>query len=249
MTAENKKISKIRLDKLIVDNNLAETRNKAQALIMSGQVLVDNTVISKPGTLVKPSASIIIKKTNPYVSRGGLKLEHALKSLNISVVNKTCMDIGASTGGFTDCLLQNGAKKVYAIDVGHKQLHYKLKNNPDVISMEGINFRYFSNKNLKEPIEFVTIDVSFISLEKIIPNVLQCISKGAPVLALIKPQFEASPSELKKGVIKDENVRTKTIDKIRSFILNIGLEILGEADSEIKGPKGNIEHFILFKTS
>jgi 23S rRNA (cytidine1920-2'-O)/16S rRNA (cytidine1409-2'-O)-methyltransferase len=237
-------MTKTRLDVLLHERGLAESRSKAQALIMAGQVLVDGVPVTKAGTPVKPEAILSIKKTNPYVSRGGLKLEGALETLGTDVRDKVCMDVGASTGGFTDCLLQHGARKVYAVDVGHGQLHYKLRSDPRVINIEGVNFRYFSCESLKEKVEFVTIDVSFISLEKILPPVVGCLAEMGEILAMVKPQFEASPGETKKGVVRDETVRTRTIEKIKIFASTLGLHLNGELDSPVKGPEGNIEHFL-----
>ena len=212
----DKKPKKIRLDKYITGLGLVETRSKAQALIIAGQVLVNDVPSTKSGELIKTTDKVSIKERNPYVSRGGLKLKGALDFFNIDVNNKICMDIGASTGGFTDCMLQSGAKKVYAIDAGKNQIDYNLKKDPKVISYENANFRYFSLQNLKEDIEFVTIDVSFISLEKILPVLVKMIKAGTEVVALVKPQFEVSREMLKKGVVRDEIIfsnffRTKNI--------------------------------------
>jgi 23S rRNA (cytidine1920-2'-O)/16S rRNA (cytidine1409-2'-O)-methyltransferase len=171
-------------------------------------------------------------------------LPGALETLGTDVRDKVCMDVGASTGGFTDCLLLHGARKVYAVDVGHGQLHYKLRSDPRVINIEGVNFRYFSCESLKEKVEFVTIDVSFISLEKILPPVVGCLAEMGEILAMVKPQFEASPGETKKGVVRDETVRTRTIKKIKIFASTLGLHLNGELDSPVKGPEGNIEHFL-----
>lgn len=238
---------KIRLDKFMVEKGLAETRTRAQALIEDGKVDVPGVPVVKPGTLVDRGTSVTITEEIPYVSRGGLKLAAALDAFPINLQNKVCMDIGASTGGFTDCMLQRGASRVYALDVGHGQLHYKLRKDPRVINTEGVNFRYFSCENLKEPIEFATIDVSFISLEKILPVASSCLVPGGEMLAMVKPQFEASPKEVKKGVVRDETLRQKTITKIKDFSAGLALELLGELDSPVKGPQGNIEHFLWLK--
>lgn len=238
---------KIRLDLLLVSKGLAETRSKAQALILAGHVDVDGAANLKAGTAVNPDSTITIKEQNPYVSRGGIKLRSALDAFGIDVSGKVCMDIGASTGGFTDCLLQRGAAKVYALDVGHNQLHEKLRKDPRVISMEGVNFRYFQPEILKDPVQFVTIDVSFISLDKILPGAARFSSENAEILAMVKPQFEASPKELKKGVIRDETGRLKAVKKIKDFAESIGLAVAGEADSSIKGPQGNLERFLWLK--
>jgi 23S rRNA (cytidine1920-2'-O)/16S rRNA (cytidine1409-2'-O)-methyltransferase len=238
------KTAKQRLDLLIVEKGFAESRSKAQAMIMAGQVIVEGKANPKAGDLTPADAVITVKKTNPYVSRGGLKLESALHSLNIPVTGKVCMDIGASTGGFTDCLLQHGAAKVYAVDVGHNQLHPRIKADPRVISLEGVNFRYFPSEILKDPVEFVTIDVSFISLDKILPVAASVSAPGAQFLAMVKPQFEVTPGETKKGVVKDEKIRLKAIDKIKRLSKELNLNINGENDSALKGPEGNLEHFL-----
>jgi 23S rRNA (cytidine1920-2'-O)/16S rRNA (cytidine1409-2'-O)-methyltransferase len=242
-----KKKPKVRLDQHIVNLGLACNISKAQALIIARSVEISSSSPLKPGTLVETSEKITIKKSNPYVSRGGLKLESAMASFGVQCKDKICMDIGASTGGFTDYMLQHGAKLVYAVDVGQGLLDYGLAGNPKVKKMENINFRYFSNINLKEKIEFVTIDVSFISLEKILPKTVEILEPGGMIVAMVKPQFEAAPKDVFRGVVKNEGARLSAIEKIRKFSKNIGLEVLGEADSGIKGPRGNLEHFIWMK--
>ena len=181
---------KKRLDVLIFEKGLAETRTKAQALIMAGSVLADGEQVTKAGTLVDENIQIEIEKQNPYVSRGGLKLESVLELFKIDFTNKICMDIGASTGGFTDCMLQHGAKKVYAVDVGRGQLHYKLRQDTRVVNIESVNFRYFDKTLLKDKIEIITIDVSFISLDKILPLASEILDINGLIVAMIKPQFE-----------------------------------------------------------
>ncbi|MBQ3943608.1 MAG: TlyA family RNA methyltransferase [Elusimicrobia bacterium] len=238
---------KTRLDILIFEKGLAETRSKAQALVMAGSVLVNGKKITKAGTQVSTEDIIEIEKQNPYVSRGGLKLESVLNLFELDFNDKICIDIGASTGGFTDCMLQHGAKKVYAVDVGTAQLHYKLRNDARVVNIENVNFRYFDKSLLKDDIDIITIDVSFISLDKILPLASEIIKNTGFIVAMIKPQFELEPNEIKKGVVKDEKLRQKAIDKIKNFALNLGLEIIKEQDSGIKGPKGNLEHFILLR--
>jgi len=238
---------KKRLDVLIFEKNLVESRSKAQALVMEGKVFVDGEKITKAGTQVNEDAVIEIEKQNPYVSRGGLKLESVLSLFDIDFTDKICIDIGASTGGFTDCMLQHGAKKVYAVDVGTAQLHYKLRNDKRVVNIENVNFRYFDKSLLKDKIDIVTIDVSFISLDKILPVVSEVVTNESLVVAMIKPQFELEPFEVKKGVVKDESLRQKAIDKIKKCAINLGFEILKEQDSAVKGPKGNLEHFVLLK--
>ncbi|MDD5021659.1 MAG: TlyA family RNA methyltransferase [Endomicrobiaceae bacterium] len=237
---------KKRLDILIFEKGLAETRTKAQALLMAGSVLVDGQQITKAGTLVDENSLIEIEKLNPYVSRGGLKLESVLRLFDIDFTDKVCMDIGASTGGFTDCMLQHGAKKVYSVDVGTAQLHYKLRQDTRVINIENVNFRYFDKTLLKDSIEVITIDVSFISLDKILPLATDILNINGFMIAMIKPQFELSPKEVKKGVVKDDNLRFKAINKIKDCAKNLKLKIEKEADSALKGPKGNLEHFVLF---
>ncbi|MDR2817965.1 MAG: TlyA family RNA methyltransferase [Endomicrobium sp.] len=241
------KNKKKRLDILVFEKGFAETRTKAQAFIMGGSVFVNNQVQHKPSILVGEEDIIEIKNISPYVSRGGLKLESALRGLNIDVKGYICLDIGASTGGFTDCMLQKGAIKVYSVDVGSGQLHYKLRNDKRVINIENVNFRYFDDALLKDRVDFTTIDVSFISLDKILPMVYKTICENSSVLAMIKPQFELEPSEIKKGVVRDEKLRQKAISKIKNFALSLGFKIISDADSELKGPKGNLEHFVLLE--
>jgi 23S rRNA (cytidine1920-2'-O)/16S rRNA (cytidine1409-2'-O)-methyltransferase len=238
---------KKRLDVLIFERGLCETRSKAQAIVMEGIVLVDGKKITKSGTQVDDTALIEIEKQNPYVSRGGLKLESVLKLFDIDFTDKVCIDIGASTGGFTDCMLQHGAKKVYAVDVGTAQLHYKLRNDKRVVNIENVNFRYFDKNLLKDIIDVITIDVSFISLDKILPLASEIISVTGIIIAMIKPQFELEPNEIKKGVVRNEELRQKAINKIKDFSEKLNLEILKEQDSGVKGPKGNLEHFIMLR--
>ncbi|MDR2191719.1 MAG: TlyA family RNA methyltransferase [Endomicrobium sp.] len=242
-----KRLDVKRLDVVIFEKGLAQTRTKAQAYIMSGCVCVNGQPALKAGTPVCKEDIIEIKNANPYVSRGGLKIESALNALNIDVSGFICLDIGASTGGFTDCMLQKGASKVYAVDVGEKQLHYKLCKDPRVINVENVNFRYFDVSLIKDPIDFAAIDVSFISLDKILPAAYKSIKDGGKVLAMIKPQFELTASEVKKGVVRDETLRQKAINKIKTFALTLGFTLISETDSGLKGPKGNIEHFILLQ--
>jgi len=237
---------KKRLDVLMFEKGLAETRSKAQSLIMSGSVYVNGQQITKAGTAFSEDILIEVEKQNPYVSRGGLKLESVIELFKTDFKDKICADIGASTGGFTDCMLQHGAKKVYAIDVGTAQLHYKLRNDNRVVNIENANFRYFDKSLIKDSIDIATIDVSFISLDKILPKAVEIIKPDGFIIAMIKPQFELNPAEVKKGVVRDENLRLKAINKIKNFALQTGLTIKQEADSAVKGPKGNIEHFVLF---
>lgn len=238
---------KKRLDVVIFEKGLSESRSKAQALVMAGEVLVNGEKITKAGFQVSDDDLIEIEKQNPYVSRGGLKLESVLKLFEIDFTDKVCMDIGASTGGFTDCMLQHGAKKVYAVDVGTAQLHYELRNDPRVVNIENVNFRYFDKALLKDDIDIITIDVSFISLDKILPLASEIVSNTGNIIAMIKPQFELEPGEVKKGVVKDEKLRQKAIDKIKNVVESLNMTVLKEQDSGLKGPKGNLEHFILLK--
>jgi len=240
------KKTKNRLDKLLVERGLSPTRERAKALIMAGAVVVDDTVIDKAGTLVGHDAAIRIKgQDNPYVSRGGLKLKGALESFGIRVTDAVALDVGVSTGGFTDCLLQAGARKVYAVDVGYGQLAWKLRQDSRVVLFERTNIRYFTGKELRDPIDIVTIDVSFISLRLALPPVLPLIREGAAILALVKPQFEAGRGNVgKKGVVRDPAVHAWVIEEIKNFAGNAGLTVVGVCESPILGPAGNREFFL-----
>jgi 23S rRNA (cytidine1920-2'-O)/16S rRNA (cytidine1409-2'-O)-methyltransferase len=247
----SKKIKKVRLDLLLVDRDICQTRERARALIMSGAVLVGETKMDKAGTLVSPDAEIRIEgEDNPYVSRGGLKLKGALKTFDINVRNLVALDVGASTGGFTDCLLQEGARKVYAVDVGYGQLAWKLRNDERVVNLERTNIRYFEGTEIKDDIDLVTIDASFISLRLIIPAVLRLVKENdAIMLALIKPQFEAGRDEVEKhGVIRNPDVHDKVLEGIKEFSLELGLSVMGVCESPLMGPKGNKEFFIYLRT-
>ncbi len=239
-------MKKERLDKLLVKLGLTETRQKAQALIMAGLVYVNNKRVDKAGTKVPIEAQIEIKGSPcPYVSRGGLKLEHGLKEFSIEVKGLVCADIGASTGGFTDCLLKHGATKVYAIDVGRGQLHWSLRQDPRVIVMEGINARYLKPEDLPEALDLVTIDVSFISLTKILPAAKGLLKPQGKIIALIKPQFEVGPKNVGKGgVVRNPALHQQAIEKIKNFSHTLGLFVLGITKSPIKGTAGNIEFLI-----
>ena len=247
----NKKIKKIRLDLLLVDRGTCQTRERARALIMSGAVLVGETKMDKAGTLVSPDAEIRIEgEDNPYVSRGGLKLKGALTAFDINVRDLVALDVGASTGGFTDCLLQEGARKVYAIDVGYGQLAWKLRTDERVVTLERTNIRYFEDSLIKDTIDMATIDASFISLRLVIPAVLRLVKKNdAIMLALIKPQFEAGRDEVEKhGVIRNSEVHERVIEGIKKFCAGLGLSVMGICESPLIGPKGNREFFIYLKT-
>lgn len=238
--------NKERLDALLVNRGLFESRAKAQAAIMAGQVLVNEQKIDKPGTQVKPEVTIrLLGDKLRYVSRGGLKLEKALQIFPISVEGKVVADIGASTGGFTDCALQNGAAKVYAIDVGYGQLAWKLRSDERVINMERTNVRYLEAKDLPEQVDAATIDVAFISLDKILPAVHKILKPEGFVVALIKPQFEAGRENVgKKGVVRDAKVHQEVINNVIAFAKAEGFGIAGLDFSPIKGPEGNIEYLL-----
>ena len=238
---------KERLDVLLVKQGLAPSREKAKAVLMAGQVFVDNQKEDKPGTMFDPDKVQIEVRGNTlkYVSRGGLKLEKAMKECPIELLEKICMDIGASTGGFTDCMLQNGASKVYAIDVGHGQLDWTLRNDERVICMEKTNFRYVTKEQVPEEIDFASVDVSFISLTKILPAAKPLLKEGGQMVCLIKPQFEAGREKVgKKGVVTDKQVHMEVIEKVAGFAASIGFFILGLSYSPIKGPEGNIEYLL-----
>lgn len=240
---------KIRLDILLVERGLSPTRERARALIMSGSVLVEEKKADKAGTLVSPEAEIrIAGSDNPYVSRGGLKLKGALSEFNIDVNGLVALDVGVSTGGFTDCLLSEGVRKVYAVDVGYGQLAWKLRTDDRVVLFERTNIRYFSGDEIHDKIDIAVVDVSFISLKLVLPVVFGLIEKDAIVLALIKPQFEAGRGEVgKKGVVKDPSVHKRVIDEIKEFAIGLGVTVLGVTESPITGPAGNREFFLYAK--
>ncbi|MBR4723218.1 MAG: TlyA family RNA methyltransferase, partial [Clostridia bacterium] len=234
--------SKLRLDVLLVEKGLCESREKAKALIMAGQVYVDGQKCDKAGDTVDASKMPEIRgETLKYVSRGGLKLEKALNTFPIDLNEKICMDIGASTGGFTDCMLQNGAKKVFAVDVGYGQFSWKLRNDARVVNMERTNIRYVTAKDIGIPIDFASIDVSFISLKLVLPVLYELLTPCGEAVALIKPQFEAGRGQVgKKGVVRDINVHLSVVENILSFAQNTGFSVYGLSYSPIKGPEGNI---------
>jgi 23S rRNA (cytidine1920-2'-O)/16S rRNA (cytidine1409-2'-O)-methyltransferase len=237
---------KQRLDTLLVELGISENRSKASALILAGSVLVNNVKISKSGTQVSPDADVrLINAPTSYVSRGGLKLEGALQDLNIKVDGKVALDIGASTGGFTDALLKHGAKKIYAFDVGYGQFDWKLRNDPRVTLYERINARYLKPSDIPEQADLAVIDVSFISLKLVLPAIVPLLHDTGEILALIKPQFELSKSEIGKGgVVKDSEKHEKAILSVSEFVEGMNMTILGKTQSKHPGPKGNIEFFI-----
>ncbi len=240
-------MKKERLDVLVVERGLAESRTRAQALILAGQVVVDDQRIDKPGTRVAVDAELRLKgEVLRYVSRGGLKLEGALEHFQLDVTGAVCADIGASTGGFTDCLLQRGAVKVHAIDVGYGQLHEKLRRDPRVISRERVNARHLTDDDLPEPVSVIVIDVSFISLTLVLPPVLPRLLEGGVLVALVKPQFEVGPANIDKGgVVRDAVARQQSIDDITAFVRAQGLTVRGVIDSPIAGPAGNVEALLV----
>ena len=245
------KVKKIRLDTYLTEQGFFESRARAQAAIMAGQVLVDEQKIDKPGTAIKPGAAIrLLGDQLKYVSRGGLKLEKALQVFPVTVEGKVMADIGASTGGFTDCALQNGASKVYAVDVGYGQLAWKLRSDPRVVNMERTNARTLDETSLPEQVDAVSIDVAFISLEKILPAVKKILKPDGFVIALIKPQFEAGKEHIgKKGVVKDPDVHKEVISRIINFAKMEGFGIGGLDFSPVKGPEGNIEYLLYLKAA
>ena len=240
---------KERLDVLLVKKNLAESREKAKAIIMSGIVYVDGQKEDKAGSMFEDTALVEVRgSTLKYVSRGGLKLEKAMERFGVGLSGKVCMDVGASTGGFTDCMLQNGAKKVYSVDVGHGQLAWKLRNDERVVCMEKTNIRYVTPEEIPERVQFVSIDVSFISLTKVLGPVQALMEPEGDVVCLIKPQFEAGREKVgKKGVVRDPAVHLEVIQMVASFAGSIGFEALHLDFSPIKGPEGNIEYLLHLK--
>ncbi|MGL4363211.1 MAG: TlyA family RNA methyltransferase [Cellulosilyticaceae bacterium] len=240
---------KERLDILIAERGLAESRERAKAYIMAGVVYVDGQKEDKPGLKIPTTATIEVRQKMKYVSRGGYKLEKAMEVFPISIEGKICMDVGASTGGFTDCMLQNGATKVYAIDVGYGQLAWKLRQDERVICMEKTNMRYVTTEQVPEPIAFTSIDVAFISISKILlPVYTLSDANEGEVVALIKPQFEAGREQVEKhGVVKDPKVHKQVIVAVWDYAVSIGFTVLGLDYSPIKGPEGNIEYLIHLK--
>lgn len=243
------KVKKERLDVLLVSRGLAPSREKAKALIMTGSVLVNEEREDKAGSTFPEDVEIRIKgKHLKYVSRGGYKLEKAMQVFPIDLNGKTCMDVGASTGGFTDCMLQNGAEKVYAVDVGTNQLAWSLRQDERVVSLENTNIRYITGEEIPEPVSFVSIDVAFISLTKVLEPVLERMAENGEMVCLIKPQFEAGREKVgKKGVVRDKKVHEEVVGQITEFAVSCGFGIFGLDFSPIKGPEGNIEYLLYLK--
>ena len=240
------KMPKERLDRLMVKRELVESREKARALIMSGRVLVNSRRIEKPSDMIEEASDITIKgRVAPFVSRGGEKLEEALSRFSIEVEGKIALDVGASTGGFTDCLLQRGSKRVYALDVGYGQLAWKLRTDPRVVPIERQNVRYIKKDTIPEKVDLITIDVSFISLKKVIPAVLPLLNSRGEMVCLIKPQFEVGKGEVgKKGVVKDPEKHRRVVEEISAFARELNLFVKGVIESPILGQEGNREFFI-----
>ncbi|MFL6526519.1 MAG: TlyA family RNA methyltransferase [Chthoniobacterales bacterium] len=239
------KTPKLRLDLALVERGLSVTREQAQRAIMAGEVRIDDRVATKASVMVTAEMNVAIAEQPKFVGRGGLKLEGALDSFALNVRDAVALDIGASTGGFTDCLLQRGAAKVYAIDVGHGQLAWKIRNDPRVIVREKLNARYLSRADIPEPIHVCVIDVSFISLTLILPNAFELLTPSGVLLALIKPQFELQPQEVGAGgIVSDPQLHEKAQARIRSFVTNAGNQVVGVAPSVVRGTDGNQEFFL-----
>ena len=238
-------MTRVRLDHLVVDRGLAASRERARALILAGQVLVDGRPATKAGTAVDDGARVELREDDhPYVGRGGLKLAHALDTFHIAVDGREALDIGASTGGFTDVLLQRGATRVVALDVGHGQLDWTLRNDPRVLVIERFNARHLTPSDLPGLVDIAVIDVSFISLRQILPVIPPVLRPGGDVIALVKPQFEAGRAEVRKGVIHDETVRLRVVDEITAAATGLGLTPMGSVPSPITGQKGNVEFLL-----
>ena len=242
---------KKRIDILLFEKGLAPSREKAKTMIMAGNVYVNNQKYDKPGDTVDEDAQIEVRgSTLKYVSRGGLKLEKAMQLFPSTLDEKICMDVGASTGGFTDCMLQNGASRVYSIDVGYGQLAWQLRQDPRVVNLERTNARYLTKEQVPEEIDFFSVDVSFISLKIILPAVRPLLKDGGQAVCLIKPQFEAGRDKVgKKGVVRDKKVHEEVVQMICDFVLENGYSVLGLTFSPVKGPEGNIEYLVFLQKS
>jgi len=239
--------TKARLDQLLVERGLAESRTRAQALVLAGRVLVGGARVDKAGTLVPTEAEISLKgEVLPYVSRGGVKLAGALDTLGVRVAGLRCLDVGASTGGFTDCLLQRGAASVAAVDVGYGQLAQKLRDDPRVLVRERTNARDLEPSQIDGVVDLTVVDASFIGLGKLLPAIARCTRAGGQLVALVKPQFEVGREEARKtkGVVRDAALRTRAIDRVTEEIASAGFRVLGRCDSQLPGPRGNVEAFV-----
>jgi 23S rRNA (cytidine1920-2'-O)/16S rRNA (cytidine1409-2'-O)-methyltransferase len=238
-------MARLRLDQLVLDKGLAPSRERAKAVVLAGLVSVDGAVVTKAGTLVDAAADVTLQAPDhPYVGRGGLKLAHALDEFKIDVRGREALDVGASTGGFTDVLLQRGAARVVALDVGHGQLDWRLRNDPRVVVIEHFNARHLTLADLPGPADVVVIDVSFISLRQILPAVATVIRPGADVVALVKPQFEAGRDEVRKGIIRDPAVHERVLAEVTTAGAEVGLTRVGSTPSPITGQKGNVEFLL-----
>lgn len=244
-------MAKIRLDVYLTENGLAPSRNAAQAMIMAGDIYIDNQKAMKAGEMIKGNENIAVRgKGMPYVSRGGLKLEKAMNVFDVNLTDKVCMDIGASTGGFTDCMLQSGASRVYSIDVGYGQLAWKLRQDARVVNLERTNIRYIKRETLGETPEFFSVDVSFISLKLVLPVVFEVLADGGEGVCLIKPQFEAGRDKVgKKGVVREKSTHIEVIEAVLCFTKEIGFSVKGLDFSPVRGPEGNIEYLMHIKKS
>ena len=250
MDCRTVQLTKVRLDQLVVEKGLAPSRERARALILAGQVRVAGQPATKAGTSIDADADVeLVAPDHPYVGRGGLKLAHALDAFAISVEGRECLDIGASTGGFTDVMLQRGAVRVVALDVGHGQIDWKLRNDPRVLVIEGFNARHLTPADIPGPVDFVTIDVSFISLRQIFPVVPPVLRPDADVVALVKPQFEAGRGEVGKGVIHDAAVHARVLEEVAAAAAGVGLTATASTPSPITGQKGNVEFLLHLRAS
>lgn len=245
MKESTSKKGKLRLDELLVQKGLVDSRSKARALIMAGSVLVEGVRVDKAGVMVAPQTRIEVKGGQRYVSRGGLKLEAALKHFGIDPKGMVAIDIGASTGGFTDCLLKHGATRVHAVDVGYGQLDWRLRGDERLRVHERLNARYLKFEDIGEKVDIATLDVSFISLTLVVPPLLNILRRGGILVALIKPQFEVGRGEVGKGgVVRDEGKRMQVVDRIRGFLSDLGFDVIGVIPSPILGADGNVEYLI-----
>jgi 23S rRNA (cytidine1920-2'-O)/16S rRNA (cytidine1409-2'-O)-methyltransferase len=247
-------VKRERIDKLLVERGLAESRTKAQAMIMAGVVLVGNQRVEKPSHLFDTNSTIRVKgaadPTTRYVGRGGLKLEAALREFQIDVRGLTCLDVGASTGGFTDCLLQHGAKSVVAVDVGHNQIDWRLRNDPRVEIREGVNARYLKPEDFKERFDLAVIDVSFISVTKVLPAIVPLLTDAGSIVTLIKPQFEVGKGEVGGGgIVRDAEKRARVVEEVNGAATALGLRVVNVIESPIKGAEGNVEFLVLYKSA
>jgi 23S rRNA (cytidine1920-2'-O)/16S rRNA (cytidine1409-2'-O)-methyltransferase len=245
-------VKRERLDKLLVERGLAESRTKAQAMIMAGVVLVNDQRVEKPSHQFDTNSSIRIKggddPTSRYVGRGGLKLEAALREFQLDVTGFTCLDVGASTGGFTDCLLQHGAERIVALDVGHNQIDWRLRNDPRVEVREGVNARYLQPQDFHDRFDLAVIDVSFISATRVLPAIVPLLIDGGSIVTLIKPQFEVGRGEVGSGgIVRDAEKRSRVVEEVNNFAKSLGLDVVKVIESPIQGAEGNVEFLALYK--